>query len=971
MSENSPRAPILDMESSELGSAAAEMTPDFDPNKPSTSGLPPPETRPSSDSESDDDVPEYDIPRALGPPSDHQLKEKYDWVVHDDIFADPSFDIQAAESSESGTESDSEASPPKKVPRTESSESGTESDGEASPPKKVRRAVVPRAPSRAPPSQDGAGKLIDWVPPSGWAIKRGFLWCPKACRGVTRRALALHVRRCDSCPLNMERKALADIQTWCAPNAEESITCSCEARIHRTKKYAFRKCVQRHIKKSKAHKGHDVTTETNKVLNAAFRTVSTSKRAAIATGLPRVVPKGAADEHADECESEASMASAPSTPSRSAPTARGDPPGDDDLDDLGDPSGGAAPSDEGRGPQRSKAPRVATSEATTEKYSSHAARVLARSVSRIGPYHRHMTAEIMSENMSDATRRAYRYQLRTLLMRAGLLSKDDGLEAFDFRHLLGSPQNVEKVREVLETVFSRHPSTGYLMLNAIKHVLAIIPRRVFLLGDDLAMEWTNLVTIITETLKGEEIRGRPQKRSRRVEKIAERQAELANDIGSERRLAARRAAHLWMSETMMSFANLDEQDSDLNLESYAKTFRQVLFVSVGLMHGQRTQVYAELTLDEFKNAERYPNGSLAAVRLAGKEAAMYGPATAIFPPSEAKFAEFYVSHVRKHLDGARSSNALFPGLLRYPSLQSEGTSRIFGEPVEQLMGNQLRRWHVTTVERLYREGKITSQVRNDLCSFRRHSPKTSMVHYELVTRRERDMLASQTFYDFVGATTEADSGAQGSQVRSTRPHSPVHSDLDTETTETRQGRDLLASQVFSRQIGAETESEGGSQGSQVPFTLGAAATGTSKGSAAAVARRNRAAAIYSSSEEEDDGTAPRELVVPLIRCDQARTPPPRDPEERRPREPIQISVGRRYAEFVSLHRASWAARARDEQKGSRRWSPEELAVVDILVEENVKARRDDVRTALERFELDWDRISSRSILALVLKLGGK
>ena len=65
---------------------------------------------------------------------------------------------------------------------------------------------------------------------------------------------------------------------------------------------------------------------------------------------------------------------------------------------------------------------------------------------------------------------------------------------------------------------------------------------------------------------------------------------------------------------------------------------------------------------------------------------------------------------------------------------------------------------------------------------------------------------------------------------------------------------------------------------------------------------------------------------------------------------------------MALHRSSWAGRAGNAR---RRWQPEELAVVDVLLDANVPARRAE---ALERFDLDWTSISTRNILALVLKL---
>ena len=89
-----------------------------------------------------------------------------------------------------------------------------------------------------------------------------------------------------------------------------------------------------------------------------------------------------------------------------------------------------------------------------------------------------------------------------MLFRAGLLSADEGLESFDFRYLLGSPEKVGKVRQVLQTVFRRHTATGYLMLSAVKHVLAIIPRREFERGEEgqrsaAGFDWRDFFTKYT------------------------------------------------------------------------------------------------------------------------------------------------------------------------------------------------------------------------------------------------------------------------------------------------------------------------------------------------------------------------------------------------------------------------------------------------------------------------------------------
>ena len=139
--------------------------------------------------------------------------------------------------------------------------------------------------------------------------------------------------------------------------------------------------------------------------------------------------------------------------------------------------------------------------------------------------------------------------------------------------------------------------------------------------------------------------------------------------------------------------------------------------------------------------------------------------------------------------------------------------------------------------------------------------------------------------------------------------------------------------------------------------------------------------VTESAESADESAAPeaaapQELADTLATAtqtesdNQARAAPPASlpaaqaaPPARQPDR--QCPVGARYAEFVALHRASWAGGAGNAR---RRWLPEELAVVDVPLDANVPARRADVAEALERFDLDWTSISTRSILALVLKL---
>ena len=237
----------------------------FDPDQPGTSGLPPPVTR-ESESESESDGPlTFSVPNTRY--IDYDEAKWYDWVFFDDTKRDPHYQDSDAASESGSSKRSRSKSPPRKAPRAPSREAGppagpspveagpvepetySETDTESSesddgsPPSK-RRAVP-----CAPPEEAEPRPVTDWVPPSGWAIKCGFLWCPKFGRGCVRRALNMHVRGCKECPLNVNRKALADIQTWAAPDADRSLDCPCGATITRTAQYGLRKVVNRHVKK--------------------------------------------------------------------------------------------------------------------------------------------------------------------------------------------------------------------------------------------------------------------------------------------------------------------------------------------------------------------------------------------------------------------------------------------------------------------------------------------------------------------------------------------------------------------------------------------------------------------------------------------------------------------------------------------------------------------------------------------------
>ena len=128
---------------------------------------------------------------------------------------------------------------------------------------------------------------------------------------------------------------------------------------------------------------------------------------------------------------------------------------------------------------------------------------------------------------------------------------------------------------------------------------------------------------------------------------------------------------------------------------------------------------------------------------------------------------------------------------------------------------------------------------------------------------------------------------------------------------------------------------------------------------------------------DSHGPPPRDPQETLTRCDDTHAtapprdfhgPPPRDPRETRAAELTRAEVTEKYVQYVSLRRASWARQAHDQAPSPRRRSAEELAVVDVLLEIGIPPRRADVLSGLERYQLDFERISSRSLLALALKM---
>ena len=145
--------------------------------------------------------------------------------------------------------------------------------------------------------------------------------------------------------------------------------------------------MQRHGKNVRSHKGENVTSTTDTVLSSAYKTVSTSKRTAATTGFVRVIHT----KHHDHAAPPSSGAdSGDDTSSRSPERPRRAPSCDPET------AGGARAS-------------ASTGASGETRFVSQAERVLGKFISRIGKHCPHMTAEIMPEDMPEATRRSYQY----------------------------------------------------------------------------------------------------------------------------------------------------------------------------------------------------------------------------------------------------------------------------------------------------------------------------------------------------------------------------------------------------------------------------------------------------------------------------------------------------------------------------------------------------------------------------------
>ena len=98
---------------------------------------------------------------------------------------------------------------------------------------------------------------------------------------------------------------------------------------------------------------------------------------------------------------------------------------------------------------------------------------------------------------------------------------------------------------------------------------------------------------------------------------------------------------------------------------------QLYFILSNVFQGQRTQVFAEVAVDEFRRGEDTELGRFVE-HMGGKTKDQHGSAVAFFLKAEADLTAFYLKYMRKHLRDAPKPQ-VFP-IQRYPAQRRSRTN---------------------------------------------------------------------------------------------------------------------------------------------------------------------------------------------------------------------------------------------------------------------------------------------------------
>ncbi|KAF0288378.1 hypothetical protein FJT64_013253 [Amphibalanus amphitrite] len=287
-----------------------------------------------------------------------------------------------------------------------------------------------------------------------------------------------------------------------------------------------------------------------------------------------------------------------------------------------------------------------------------------------------------------------------------------------------------------------------MMCMSLKWVTKMIGGRIIVVPDDLELRWQGYLEAFNKLIDYELTMAadsrKEAKRARRDRKVQSYQS----DPGKEGRAKVRERGLHWLREIRENWFTASQED----LEPVARLFAQVLFILSNLFQGQRTQVFAEVTVDEFRRGEDTELGRFVE-HMGGKTKDQHGSAVAFFLKAEADLTAFYLKYMRKHLRDAPKPQ-VFP-IQRYPAQlgQSRQLLAIIGigaDELKAIMGVGSRRWHNTLSVEKMRAGQLTYPEFENLCSLRRHSAPTAQRDYNMESGRERDIEGVKQFVAMAG-----------------------------------------------------------------------------------------------------------------------------------------------------------------------------------------------------------------------------
>ncbi|KAF0309800.1 hypothetical protein FJT64_016496 [Amphibalanus amphitrite] len=164
----------------------------------------------------------------------------------------------------------------------------------------------------------------------------------------------------------------------------------------------------------------------------------------------------------------------------------------------------------------------------------------------------------------------------------------------------------------------------------------MIGGRIIVVQDDLELRWQQYLEALGKLIDYELSMAadsrKEAKRARRDRKVEAYQ----NDPGTESRARVRERGLHWLREMQEFWFQACEDDP----ESVARLSAQVLYILSNLFQGQRTQVFAEVTVSEFRQGQSTEHGRF--VEHQGGRTKDEHRSAVAFLKAEAELTKFYL-----------------------------------------------------------------------------------------------------------------------------------------------------------------------------------------------------------------------------------------------------------------------------------------------------------------------------------------